>query len=127
MWLLSYNNGLRDVIRPIYGDRFHSMKAWTEMLTRYEYNDTVVFVSYETPIAALTNNVNGNGYMLYVSPYFDCSASTRCQFSRWLRENGLPDYHSIKDFMNDSIVNEIHDFDCRVCVMHSDDTLNNLF
>lgn len=128
MWILNYNNGLRDISRPIYGERFHSMKAWTEKVTRFEHNDTLVFMSYETPIAALSQHVSGDGYTLYVSPYFNCSSSTIHQFSRWLCENGLPDYHNIKRFMGNTECGSIGTVDSsHVYVMHSDDTLNNLF
>lgn len=128
MWILNYNNGLRNVTRPIYGERFHSMNAWTIELTRYEHHDTIAFVSYETPIAALTQHVFGNGYTLYVSPYFNCSSSTIHQFSRWLRENGLPDYHLIKNFMINTECGEIETVDASpVYVMHSDKFLNDLF
>ena len=128
MWILSYNNGLRDVTRTIYGERFHNMNAWTTSLTRFEHHDTIAFVSYETPIAALTQHVFGDGYTLYVSPYFDCSASTRRQFSRWLRENGLPDYHDVKRFMNNTESGAIGFVDgSGVYVKHSDKWLDELF
>lgn len=68
--------------------QFHNCNAFE----RYCYDahgrlERVEFVSYCTPIAVLVPNWRVVDSVLYVSNACTCSAATRKQFSRWLREH----------------------------------------
>ena len=52
--------------------------------------DTMSFVSYDTRICEVTDD------LIIVGICYDRSPATRKQFSRFLRENDLPSYASIK-------------------------------
>lgn len=71
-------------------NKFHNCNAHTETNGSW-----VMFVSYQTPIAILHYDSSNRAH-LNVSNMFDCSATTRKQFSRWLRENGL-NYYDVKE------------------------------
>ena len=73
---------------------FHACNAHTE-----HYQDMEMFVSYTTPIAIISYDTSYCAH-LDVSSAFDCSATTRKQFSRWLREHGL-NYYDVKDAPRD--------------------------
>lgn len=68
--------------------KFHSMNA---SIATDSKSGEIRFYSYETLICTVC------GDLLTVGNYFRCSASTRRQFSRFLRENDLPDYLTLKD------------------------------
>lgn len=89
MFTMSYVNGVYPVSYNCYHERFHNMNAchW------YDGNKHI-FQSYQTVIAFMAESKHVN--YLVVDQYFDCSASTRKQFSRWLNEFGYPSYASIK-------------------------------
>lgn len=70
--------------------QFHSCNAHTE-----HYKDMEMFVSYTTPIAIIRYDFSECAH-LEVSSAFNCSATTRKQFSRWLSEHGL-NYYDVKD------------------------------
>lgn len=89
MFTMNYVNGVYPVSYECEHERFHNMNACT-----LHSHGWTVFQSYQTPIAMFDG-----GCGLVVNEYFNCSASTRKQFSRWLSENGLPSYHDIKRFM----------------------------
>lgn len=74
--------------------KFHSCNAHIE-----HYMDMEMFVSYTTPIAIISYDTTHCAH-LYVSSAFNCSATTRKQFSRWLREHGL-NYYDVKDAPRD--------------------------
>lgn len=86
MFTMSYVNGYYPVSVTCYHERFHNCNACT-----YRSGNFIVFQSYQTPIAAF------DGEYLYFNEYYNCSAATRKQFSRWLRENNLPSYGWIRD------------------------------
>lgn len=73
---------------------FHACNAHTE-----HYKDMEMFVSYTTPIAILRYDTSYCAH-LDVSSAFNCSAATRKQFSRWLREHGL-NYYDVKEAPRD--------------------------
>ena len=76
---------------------FHSCNAHTE-----HYKGMEMFVSYNTPIAIICYDTSNCAH-LDVSQAFNCSATTRKQFSRWLREHGL-NYYDVKDAYADKSV-----------------------
>lgn len=86
MFTMNYVNGCYPVSITCYHERFHNCNACT-----YRSGNYTVFQSYNTPIAAF------DGEYLYINEYYNCSATTRKQFSRWLRENDLPSYGWIRD------------------------------
>lgn len=102
MFTMNYVNGIYPVSYTCYGERFHNCNACV-----YNHGEYTVFQSYQTPIAAYDSFSNE----LIVNEYFDCSATTRKQFSRWLRENNLPSCQTIKEFMYDSADGEIRNVD----------------
>lgn len=73
---------------------FHSCNARTD-----HYKDMEMFVSYKTPIAIISYDTSYCAH-LEVSSAFNCSATTRKQFSRWLREHGL-NYYDVKESPRD--------------------------
>ena len=76
-----YNNGVNDVDVTFWHPwiRFHS-----HMAAMLDHEKAHALVSYSTPIALY---IERNGLTtLYITDSWNCSTSTRRQFSRWLRE-----------------------------------------
>lgn len=95
MFKMKYVNGIYPVSYTCYHERFHNCNACT-----FTMGTATIFQSYQTPIAAL-DTFEGVRH-LAVNPYYDCSPTTRKQFSRWLRENGLPSYQQVKYVLSDA-------------------------
>lgn len=119
MWYLKFNNGLRNIVQPMFIERFHTMNAGT-----YTTKDNKhVFQSYLTPIAywvdanSVTTGFDDGEKLLVVDYMFDCSPTTSRQFSRWLRENGLPSFGSLKKRLPKMALGEI-DFIDGCCVQY---------
>lgn len=72
--------------------QFHHMNAYTYTCA----DGSELFYSYETRIAEWHEKEN----TLYVGGCYRISNTTIRQFSRWLRENGLPSYLDVKKAAN---------------------------
>lgn len=81
MFSYVYNNGVHDIDVTFWKPwvRFHSHMAAT-----LDHEKAHALVSYSTPIALA---IERDGFTtIYITDYWNCSTSTRRQFSRWLRE-----------------------------------------
>ena len=58
-----------------------------------EYYEGKAFYSYQTQIAMYNY---GTGVLEIALDWFDCSATTRCQFSKWLDANAYVPYTTVK-------------------------------
>ena len=117
MWYLKFNNGLRDVVKPMFIERFHTMNAGTYTTKDGKH----VFQSYLTTIAywvdanSVTTGFDDGEKLLVVDCMFDCSPTTSRQFSRWLRENGLPSFGRLKKRLHNMAHGEIETIEgCQV-------------
>lgn len=99
---------------------FHSCNAHTE-----HYQDMEMFVSYNTPIAIIRSDYSHCAH-LDVSTAFNCSATTRKQFSRWLREHGL-NYYDVKDAHDDLTPHRAVQGPCAIRRGFEPDRLNRMF
>ena len=80
----------RHMIKDINCKQFYGMSFERELS-----DGSILFYSYQTNIAEW----NQRDDMLYVDlDWFDCSASTRRQFSYWLTAHDFPAYSVIKKF-----------------------------
>lgn len=70
-------------------------KQLSGMSFERRYVECKSFYSYQTCIAEY---MYGTGVLQIALDWFDCSASTRCQFSKWLNANGYVPYITIKRY-----------------------------
>lgn len=99
---------------------FHSCNAHTE-----HYKDMEMFVSYTTPIAILSYDTSYCAH-LDVSSAFNCSATTRKQFSRWLREHDL-NYYDVKDAPSDKSLHRAIQGPCAIRRGFTTAEINRMF
>lgn len=99
---------------------FHSCNAHIEL-----YKDRELFVSYKTPIAVLRYDTSYCAH-LDVSSAFNCSATTRKQFSRWLREH-LLNYYDVKEAPRDKSPHRALQGPCAIRCGFDPEQLNRMF
>lgn len=99
---------------------FHSCNAHIEL-----YKDREMFVSYTTPIAVLRYDTSYCAH-LDVSSAFNCSATTRQQFSRWLREHYL-NYYDVKEAPRDKSPHMALQGPCAIRCGFTPEQLNRMF
>lgn len=99
---------------------FHACNAHTEY-----YKDMELFVSYTTPIAIISYDFSHCAH-LEVSSAFNCSATTRKQFSHWLREHAL-NYYDVKDAPRDKSPHRAIQGPCAIRCGFTSEELNRMF